>query len=163
MTLTFSGDPSKGHSTPKTVQSISQKVLNLPGVNFDPIISIKSPLKVLGDYSYSYLIPFLPFARCLDRDKDGRDEGCGDEVRNLLAVVSPYKPWIGGLVRAHPRPLNSPWTHELELHTHFITRLYPRLALSHILTQNSTSTLLLEHERHSTTPQKAVTRVPFES
>jgi hypothetical protein len=45
---------------------------------------MKSPLKVLGGCSYSDLLPFLPFARCLDRDKDGRDEGCGEEVRSPL-------------------------------------------------------------------------------
>jgi hypothetical protein len=30
---------------------------------------------------YSDLLPFLPFARHLDRDKDRRDEGCAEEVR----------------------------------------------------------------------------------
>jgi hypothetical protein len=48
---------------------------------FDLVISIKSPLKVLGGYSYSNLLPFLLFARHLDRDKDIRDEDCGEEVR----------------------------------------------------------------------------------
>jgi hypothetical protein len=48
---------------------------------FGFIISIKFPLTVLGECFYSDLFPFLLFARHLDRNKDGRDEGCGDEVR----------------------------------------------------------------------------------
>jgi hypothetical protein len=50
----------------------------------NPIISIKSPLKVLGECSYTDLLPFLPFARHLDRDKDGRGDCCGEKVRGPL-------------------------------------------------------------------------------
>jgi hypothetical protein len=31
--------------------------------------------------SYFNPLPFLLFARCQDRDKDGRDKGCGEELR----------------------------------------------------------------------------------
>jgi hypothetical protein len=50
-------------------------------VSSQSIISTKFPLKVLGECFYSDLFTFLLFARHLDRNKDGRDEGCGDEVR----------------------------------------------------------------------------------
>jgi hypothetical protein len=59
--------------------------------------------------------------------------------------------------------MSLPWTSGSGLHTHFVTRLCLRLALSHTLTQHSTSTLLPEPERHGVTPQKVVTMVPFES
>jgi hypothetical protein len=49
---------------------------------FAPVVSIKSPLKVLEECSYSDLLPFLPFSRHLDRDKNGRDEVCREEVRS---------------------------------------------------------------------------------
>jgi hypothetical protein len=44
---------------------------------FDPIISIKSPLKVLG----GVLTLTSSHSSHLDRDKDGRNEDCGEEVR----------------------------------------------------------------------------------
>jgi hypothetical protein len=58
------------HRGPKLIRS-----------QFDPVISIKSPLKVLGGCYYSDLLPFFPFIRHLDKEKDRRDKGCGNEVR----------------------------------------------------------------------------------
>jgi hypothetical protein len=77
---------------------------------------------------------------------------------HLLAIVSPYEPWTGGPVKAHPRPYEFA-TCGSELCTRFVTRLCLRLTLSHTLTQHSTSTPLPERERHGFTPIKAVTRV----
>jgi hypothetical protein len=67
--------------------------------------------------------------------------------RHLLAVVSLYKPWT-------LEHMSSPQTCRSGLHTHFIIRLRLRLALSHALTQHSTSALLSEPVRHGITPQK---------
>jgi hypothetical protein len=75
--------------------------------------------------------------------------------RCLLAIVSPYKPWTRGPVRAHPWPYEFAMTCGLGLHTHFRAGLCLRLALSH-------STVLLHHSlnlRDMVSPQKAVTRV----
>jgi hypothetical protein len=73
--MTLPNDPSKGYPTPKV------KGPKLAKSHLDPVISIKSPTKFIGGFSYSDLLPFLPFDRHIDRDKDGRDEGCGEEVR----------------------------------------------------------------------------------
>jgi hypothetical protein len=50
--------------------------------------------------------------------------------------------------------MNSPQTHGSGFHTYFIIRLHLKPALSHMLTQHSTSAPLSEPGRHGFTPQK---------
>jgi hypothetical protein len=82
--------------------------------------------------------------------------------RCLLAVVNPYKPQTGALIRLPLDHVSSPWTCRLGLCTHFVTRLRIRLALSHTLTQHSTSSPLPEPERYSFTPKTGFLRCLWE-